>query len=51
MIINRVLAAFQHMQLHGDGHKEVKVFVEGNWYTVQAVTAGPDNAVLTLKKD
>lgn len=51
MIVNRVLAALQRMQLHAEGHKEVKVFVDGVWYTVQAVTAGQDNAVLTLKKD
>ena len=51
MIVNRVLAALQRMQLHREGHKEVKVVIDGNWYTVQAVTAGPDNAVLTLKKD
>ena len=51
MIVNRVLAALQRMQLHGEGHKEIKVVIDGKWYTVQAVTAGPDNAVLTLKKD
>ena len=51
MIINRVLAALQRMQLRGEGHKEVKVVIDSTWYTVQAVTAQPDNAVLTLKRD
>jgi len=49
--LNRVIAALLRMQLHNEGGKCVKVVIDGKWYTVDAVTSGPDNVVFTAKKD
>lgn len=51
MIVNALLRVIQRAQLKLAGHKQVKLHVDGKWYTVTDAIDAVDNFVLTVTKD